>query len=119
MRLAERDKRDVWISSEAGAQIYGAPFRVRGVIAPKNSLVRTEQMFVLDEFDLQVTFELDEVMNKGITKTSVFWLYRKTAPGPDTDPPTHKLKGITRTTDDSFAVLVLEGLDGANPLNEV
>jgi hypothetical protein len=101
-----------------GLQIYGEPFALRGVVAPGNSLVRTEEMFVLDEFDRQVIFELDEVMNKGITKTSVFWLYRKEKPDKDADTYTHKLKGITRTTDDSFAVIVLHGEDGFNPLNK-
>jgi hypothetical protein len=119
MKLLEIDKRDIWVANEIGFQSFGEPFLLRGIIAPKNSFVRTAEIFIMDSFDEQGIFEIDDVLNIGIKKTSVFWLNRTTKPDPEQDTPTHTVKGITVTTDGAFAVIVLHGEDGYNPLNEV
>jgi hypothetical protein len=116
LRNLAKDNQTVYIANETGFETYGEPSAYQGIISAQNNFVRDENAIVLDEFDEVVTFEKAHVTAAGIGKTSHFWLRRVPDPDQQGGDFTHELAGIQISPDNQYAMVVLSGADGYNPL---
>jgi hypothetical protein len=117
MRLLKRDKQPVWVANEVGFQRYSEPMLLHANVASRRTFVRDDSNLILDDFSITLTLEIKDIEDKGITKTSIFWLDYKRTPDPAVDNATHTVLTLERSPDNAFGTIVLKGLDSWDPLN--
>jgi len=109
-------KQPIWISNEVGMQEYGEPFKVYGKVGVKQQFVLGATQLLERSNISRVEFEPYEVLDRGITSSSHFWLHRTPDPDRGGDDFTHVISpGFDITDGCGYTFIDLKSVVGYNP----